>query len=58
MVLDANTLGFDYSPYYSPKNRSIPGLQQHIVRGDNDITASYELFNILRERGIRAHSWV
>lgn len=28
------------------------------VRGPNDITHSYELFHALRERGIRAHSWV
>jgi len=28
------------------------------VRSANDITHSYELFHALRERGIRAHSWV
>lgn len=37
-----------------------PGAEY--VRGDvtkdNDITASYAIFNILRELGIRAHSWV
>ena len=31
---------------------------KYTVRKDNDITASYEIFHALRERGIRAHSWV